>query len=151
MNFPCTTSPFTAPTLNHRVSLSLASSPPGSAFYDISVRRLAGLLQASFRPRLTAWPLPFASSCHSILDRMVILLQGTCTPSVHALGDSEKITYPVHWQFMGTVRLIILRLGTLLFSLSLVEGLSDFNRTPFYLVDGLETDDDPFCHPPGKG
>ncbi len=68
----------------------------------LSVRRLADLLQGyrflrslspigswsslrsgSFRPRLAARPLPFASSCRPILDQTLILLQGTFTPSVH--------------------------------------------------------------------
>ena len=81
MNFLCTTSPFTVPTSDHRASLSLASSPPGSAFYDVSVRRLADLLQASFRPRLAAQPLPFASSWRLITTRFstVIFLHRTLT------------------------------------------------------------------------
>jgi hypothetical protein len=90
MNFLCTTSPFTVPTSDHRTSLSLASSPPGSAFYAVSVRRLADLLQASFRPRLTTRPLPFASSCRLIKNLTVILLQGTFTPSVHAHAGRTK-------------------------------------------------------------
>ena len=90
MNFLCTTSPFTVPTSDHRASLSLASSPPSSVFYDVSVRRLAGLLQASFKPRLATRPLPFASSCRLIKDLTVILLQGTFTPSVHAHAGRTK-------------------------------------------------------------
>jgi hypothetical protein len=91
MNLLCKTSPFTVPTSDHRASLCLATSPPASAFYEGSVRRLADLLQASFGPRLAARPLPFASSCHPILDQTVILLQGTCTPLVHAPAGRTKI------------------------------------------------------------
>ena len=90
MHFHCTTAPFTLPTLDHRASLSCASSPPGQAFYDVSVRQLAALLQASSRPPLTGWPLPFASSCRLIKDLTVILLQGTFTPSVHAHAGRTK-------------------------------------------------------------
>ena len=35
ISFLCTLSPFTVPTSDHRASPCLASSPPGSAFYDV--------------------------------------------------------------------------------------------------------------------
>jgi hypothetical protein len=75
---------------DHWASLRCARSPPGQAFYDVysplpcgspfgpakrwsksfqtilSVRQHAALLQASSRPFLADWPLPFASSYCSI-------------------------------------------------------------------------------------
>gem|GEM_PF-5605366 len=114
ISFLCTTSPFTVPTSDHRASPCLASSPPGSAFYDgysthprgspcgpacgrsksllaiWSVRRLADFLQASFRPRLAARRLPSASSCHRILDQTVILLRG-----FHPISSCPCRAYPM--------------------------------------------------------
>ena len=52
--------------LDHMVSLSCANSPSAYASYDVLVHQLANLLAASFRPSLTVWPLPFASSYHLI-------------------------------------------------------------------------------------
>jgi len=48
--------------LDHVVSSSCANSPLAYASYDVLVHQLANLLAASFRPNLTVWPLPFASS-----------------------------------------------------------------------------------------
>ncbi len=62
MNFHSTTAPFTVST-ELRALLSMANLPIDSAFYDVSVRRLTALLQASFPQSLTALQLPFANSC----------------------------------------------------------------------------------------
>ena len=72
--------------LDHAASLSCASSPPAYASYDVLVHQLADLLQASFRPLLTDWPLPFASSYRLITNRLrtVIFLQRTFTSLVNA-------------------------------------------------------------------
>jgi hypothetical protein len=48
--------------LDHMASMSCAISPPAYASYDVFVHQLAVLRPASFRPPLTGWPLPFASS-----------------------------------------------------------------------------------------
>ena len=52
--------------LDHAASMSCAISPPAYASYDVFVHQLAVLRPASFRPPLTGWPLPFASSYHLI-------------------------------------------------------------------------------------
>jgi hypothetical protein len=72
--------------LDHPASLSCASSPPAYASYDVFVHQLTVLLQASFRPLLTDWPLPFASSYRLITNRLrtVIFLQRTFTSLVNA-------------------------------------------------------------------
>ena len=72
--------------LDHSASLSCSSSPPAYASYDVLVHQLAALLQASFRPFLTDWPLPFASSYRLITNRLrtVIFLQRTFTSLVNA-------------------------------------------------------------------
>ena len=56
---------------DHMASLSCASSPSAYALYDVLVHQLAVLLAASFRPLLTDWPLPFASSCRLISIRIL--------------------------------------------------------------------------------
>ena len=60
VSLPCTTAPFTVSpaSLGFAVWCRLASGH--SAFYGISVRRLAGLPPASFGPGLAATPLPSA-------------------------------------------------------------------------------------------
>ena len=82
MNFRDTTAPFTV-SADHKASLSSANLPADSAFYGVSVRRLIALLQASFRHRLAALPLPFTSRCCSERVEAGGHRQGTCTPSVH--------------------------------------------------------------------
>jgi len=85
--FPCTTASFTVHSKLGALS-SGADSPKGSASYDVSVRRLAGLPPASFRPRLAATPLPWASSCgrtrrHRSSYRGLSPHQYTPMPGVH--------------------------------------------------------------------
>ena len=62
MNCRSTTASFTVSD-EPRASLSCANLPTDSAFYDVSVRRLTALLQASFPQSLAALQLPFASNC----------------------------------------------------------------------------------------
>ena len=62
MNFHSTTASFTVST-EPWASLSCANLPMDSALYDVSVRRLTVLLQASFPQSLAALQLPFANSC----------------------------------------------------------------------------------------
>ena len=61
MNFHSTTASFTV-SIELRALLSMANLPMDSAFYDVSVRRLTVLLQASFPQNLAAPQLPFANS-----------------------------------------------------------------------------------------
>lgn len=89
MNFRDTTAPFTV-SADHQASLSCANSPADSAFYGVSVRRLVALRPASFRHRLAALPLPFASRCCSG-KRAGGHRQGTCTPEfIPMLGVHER-------------------------------------------------------------
>ena len=68
MNFNSTTASFTV-SAEPWASLSCANLPADSAFYDVSVRRLTALLQASFPRYLAAPQLPFASNYCMILPR----------------------------------------------------------------------------------
>jgi len=61
MNFHSTTASFTV-SAGLWALLSMANLPTDSAFYDVSVRRLTVLLQASFPQNLAAPQLPFANS-----------------------------------------------------------------------------------------
>lgn len=61
-DFRHTAASFTLTTLDHRASLSCASSPPEQALYDVSVRQLVALLAASSPLNLAVSQLPFASS-----------------------------------------------------------------------------------------
>ena len=62
MNFRSTTASFTV-SAEPWALLSCASLPTDSACYDVSVRRLNALLQASFPQSLAALQLPLANSC----------------------------------------------------------------------------------------
>ena len=62
MNCRSTTASFTV-SAEPRALLSCASLPADSALYDVSVRRLTALLQASFPQSLAALQLSFASNC----------------------------------------------------------------------------------------
>jgi hypothetical protein len=54
--------PFTAPALDCiGLRCLLSTRPAGTASYGVRVPQVAGLLPASFRPRLTATPLPSAN------------------------------------------------------------------------------------------
>jgi hypothetical protein len=83
MNFHSTTASFTVST-EPGASLSCANLPTDSAFYDVSVRRLIALLQASSPQSLAALQLPFASNCCTLYKHTEVHLQGTYTPLVHA-------------------------------------------------------------------
>ncbi len=72
MNFHSTTASFTV-SAELRALLSMANLPTDSAFYDVSVRRLTALLQASFPQRLAALQLPFANSCCTLKNTGVHL------------------------------------------------------------------------------
>jgi len=83
--------PFTVST-DHQASLSCANLPADSAFYGVSVRRLIALRPASFRHRLAALPLPFASRCCFERIEAGGHRQGTCTPEfIPMLGVHNQL------------------------------------------------------------
>ena len=71
--------------LSHMASSSCANSPSAYASYDVLIHQLAVLLAASFKPFLTDWLLPFASSYRLITTwcSTVTYLQRTFTSLVN--------------------------------------------------------------------
>ncbi len=80
MNCHSTTASFTVST-EPRALLSCANLPMDSAFYDVSVRRLTALLQASSPQSLAALQLPFANNYSILKSRYWGSLIGDLHPS----------------------------------------------------------------------
>ena len=91
--FPAQTHHLLCP-LGHTASLSCANSPSG---YDVSVRRLAVLLQASFRPILADSPLPFANS-----SRQIFLDGDLPVRDSHSINSHPCRTYTIKSSRMRT-------------------------------------------------
>jgi hypothetical protein len=99
VNCPCTTVPF---TVSHEPGgfVVLCQLALGiSAFYDISVRRLAGLPPASFRHPLAGLPLLLASGCrHSAPMTFEHLDAGSTTGDFHPISSRPCWAYTIALQ-----------------------------------------------------
>ena len=88
MNFHKATVSFTV-SAEPSALLSCASLPADSALYDVSVRRLTALLQASFPQSLTALQLPFASNCCTLN----IKYRGSLTGDLNPISSCPRRAY----------------------------------------------------------
>ena len=89
MNFHSTTASFTV-SAGLWALLSMANLPTDSAFYDVSVRRLTALLQASFPQSLAALQLPFASNCCTLIK---IKYRGSLTGDLNPISSCPCRAY----------------------------------------------------------
>jgi len=92
MNCHSTTASFTV-SAEPWASLSCANLPTDSAFYDVSVRRLTALLQASFPQSLAALQLPFASNCCTLI---ILKYRGSLTGDLNPISSCPCRAYTIH-------------------------------------------------------
>lgn len=96
MNFHCTTAPFTVPLEPKDFVVLCQLIPRVSAFYDVSVRQLAVLPLLPSDPPSRERPclklVVIVARIVELIIWTVVLLQGTCTPLVHAhAGRTQRV------------------------------------------------------------
>ncbi len=91
MNCNSTTASFTV-SAEPWALLSCASLPADSAFYDVSVRRLTALLQASFPRYLAASQLPFASNYCTLI---ILKYRGSLTGDLNPISSCPCRAYTI--------------------------------------------------------